>query len=249
MFFFNKKKKNSSMDNSIHSAKTEDIPTNSSPKVTLKKSEEGLNRYIVRLKKDVDLSTHRARVFVVIDCSASMRLLYYNGSIQDVLTRLLPLALKFDDDCKLEVYIFNNSFQKITAMTEENYENYVEKLILNKGLSPFGGTSYAPVIKKTIEDYNDGNPFPAFGIFITDGNNDDHSATDYFIKESANYRIFYQFVGIGNEDFHYLKKLDNLKGSKFNNTSFITVTSFTQLNDEELYSKLLEQYVNWLKKI
>lgn len=221
----------------------------SSGKVTLKKAQDGLERHIVRLKKEkgVDLSQHRARVFVVVDRSGSMKPLYINGSVQKVLTRLLPLALKFDDNGELEVYVFNNRCTQLASMTLENYENYVQSEILRKNYGPSGGTSYSPVIKETTSIYNDGSPYPAFGIFITDGENDDRSKTDGAIRESSKYKIFYQFVGIGYESFRYLQKLDDLDGREVDNTAFVKVADFDHLDDDQLFDKLLEQYPQWLQ--
>ena len=223
--------------------------TDSSAKIILRKAENGLDRHIVYLKKEknVDLSNHRARVFVVIDRSGSMRNLYSSGAVQDVLTRLLPLALKFDDNGELEVYVFNTRCTRMPSMTLENYENYVESTILHKGYGPSGGTSYSPVIEQTISDYQDGSPYPAFGIFITDGENDDVNSTDMAIRKSSKFKIFYQFVGIGYENFRYLQKIDELDGRAVDNTAFIKVADFSRLDDEQLYSKLLEQYPQWLK--
>lgn len=224
-------------------------PAASTGKVTLKKAQDGLERHIVRLKKEkgVDLSQHRARVFVVIDRSGSMSHLYRNGAVQEVLTRLLPLALKFDDNGELEVYVFNNNCLQLAPMTLANYDNYVQTEILNKGKGPGGGTSYAPVIKETVSIYNDGSPYPAFGIFITDGENDDRNPTDRAIRESSKYKIFYQFVGIGHENFRYLQKLDDLDGRQVDNTAFVKVEDFARLDDDQLFNKLLEQYPQWLQ--
>jgi len=226
-----------------------DPPNTTRSSVTLQKAEEGLERHIVSLKKEknVDLSQHKARVFVVLDRSGSMNYLYRNGEVQEVLTRLLPLALKFDDNGELEVYLFNNRCTQMRAMTLNNYENYVEKEILRKGNGPTGGTSYAPAILKTLDAYTDDCPYPAFGIFITDGANDDCTATDKAVRESSKYKIFYQFVGIGHERFNYLEKLDDLDGRSVDNTAFIKVSDFAQLTDEQLYAKLLEQYPAWLR--
>ncbi len=253
MFLFGSKKSNnssSSMDK-IHSANPKTPTTNSSAKVTLSKAEAGLERHIVRLKKEknIDLSTHRAKVFVVIDRSLSMETLYCNGAVQDVLTRLLPLGLKFDDNGEIEVYVFNNHCTQMPSMNMNNYENYVKSEIMCKGYGPSGGTSYSPVIEQTISDYNDGGPYPAFGIFITDGENNDATATDAAIRKSSKFKIFYQFVGIGHENFRYLQKLDDLDGRAVDNTAFIKVSDFSRLDDEQLYDKLLEQYPQWLKAI
>lgn len=252
MFGFGKKNNSNigNIMNTVQSVAKDTINRASSTgKVVLTKAEESLERYIVNLKKEnnVDLGKHRARVFVVMDRSGSMSSLYRNGYVQDVLTRLLPLALKFDDNGELEVYVFNGNCTKMPAMTRENYENYVEEKIMRKGYGPSGGTSYAPAIKQTISDYNDGSAYPAFGIFITDGANDDRYETDNAVRNSSKYKIFYQFVGIGGERFDYLQKLDDLSGRAVDNTAFIKVSDFSKLSDDELYAKLLEQYPAWLK--
>lgn len=85
-----------------------------------------------------------------------------------------------------------------------------------------------------------------FGIFITDGENDDAYATDRAIRNSSKLKIFYQFVGIGSENFRYFQKLDDLDGRDVDNTAFIKVSDFARLDDEQLYAKLLEQYPQWL---
>ena len=90
MFFGFKKKNNSSSSTSNSTpVKTETTTlTSSSAKVVLSKAEDGLERHIVRLNKEknIDLSSHRARVFVVMDRSGSMTSLYQSGEIQNVLT-------------------------------------------------------------------------------------------------------------------------------------------------------------------
>lgn len=246
--FFDKFKRKSPSDSNNYATSTPTQSNATSAKVILTKAEEGLNRSIVRLKKDtgVNLEKHKARVFVVIDRSGSMKTLYNNGSVQKVITRLLPLALKFDDNGELEVYIFNGQCNQMPSVDIHNYEHYVKKQILGKGYFPCGGTCYAPVINKTVLEYNDGSPYPAFGIFITDGENADRQETDSAIRRSSKYEIFYQFIGIGDERFNYLQKLDDLDGREVDNTAFIKVSDFDSMNDDQLYDKLLEQYPQWL---
>lgn len=250
MALFGRKKDNysgSSMNNTSSIGTTTSGGT--TPKIRLTKASEALDGSIIRLTKrtGVDLSTHKARVFVVMDRSGSMYFNFHNGKVQDVLTRLLPLALKFDDNGELEVYVFNTKCKQMPAMNLQNYENYVKQQILQKGYEPQGGTCYAPVINQTVADYNDGDPNPAFGIVITDGENSDERETDRAVRGSSNYRNFYQFVGIGNERFRYLQKLDDLTGRAVDNTAFIKVEDFAKLTDDELYDLLLEQYPQWLK--
>ena len=68
--------------------------------ITLGKATESLDRHIINLKKDgtADLTNHKARVCVIMDRSGSMDHLYSSGAVQEVLTRLLPLANRFDDN-------------------------------------------------------------------------------------------------------------------------------------------------------
>ena len=249
MAFF--KKNNIPSSNTLDNV--ENISASSTEKpsqaVNLNKATVSLEKKIVSLAKTtgVNLNAHKARVFVVLDRSGSMWSLYHSGAVQDVLTRLLPLALKFDDNGELEVYIFNNNCNEMTSMNLQNYQDYVENFILKKGYEPTGGTSYSPAIRKTVNNYNDGSSLPAFGIFITDGENSDRIGTNSAIRDSSYCKIFYQFVGIGNERFNYLQKLDDLDGREVDNTAFVKVSDFAKLSDDELYDKLLEQYPQWLR--
>lgn len=248
---FGKKNSNSSTPNTTATANTSTVSNSSPTKVSLKKAEESLERSFVRLEKStgVNLKKHKARVFVQMDKSGSMSSQFRNGSVQAILTRLLPLALRFDDNGELEVYLFDVNCEKVQSMTLQNYENYVKDMILNKGKGPCGrGTNYAPAINQAVNDYNDGSPLPAFGIFITDGKPDDKTATNRAIRDSSKYKIFFKFVGTGNiDEFEYLEKLDNLDGRPVDNTAFIRVKDFAKLTDDELYDLLLDQYTDWLK--
>jgi hypothetical protein len=113
-----------------------------------------------------------------------------------------------------------------------------------------GGTNYAPVLRNIVQYYKDIEPseIPAYIIFITDGENWDERETDKIIRELSKYNMFVQFVGIGNESFSYLRKLDNLSGRQSDNTGFTAVKDMNRMSDTELYNELLRQYVDWLNK-
>lgn len=222
----------------------------STPTFVLEESKESLNRSIVNLSKEkgVNLDGHTARVAVVMDRSGSMYDSFHDGDVQEILSRLLPVALKFDDNGELEVFLFNeNCTQVKVSMTEGNYSTYVEEEILHSGLGPSGGTNYAPLVNKTLKHYNDGSNVPAFVIVITDGANFDQYNTDQAIRKSSESPVFYQFIGIGSSSFDYLEKLDDLDGRKVDNTAFLKFQDIKRLSDDELYSALLEQYPQWLK--
>lgn len=217
--------------------------------IDMSKSAENLNKVLIDMSKGnkIDMTKHMARVALAMDYSGSMSNLFADGSVQDVVTRLLPIALKFDDNGELESWLFSNGEERLDAVTIKNYKNYVKSVMMNARMS-MGGTNYAPVLKDIVKYYKDIEPsdVPAFIIFITDGENWDTEETNYIVKELSNYNMFVQFIGIGDENFKYLKSLDDMKDRKHDNTGFTAVRDMNRMTDGELYSEILRQYKDWL---
>lgn len=245
MFGFGKKKKQEDNGNNI--------PMNDAvtvrPKVSLEKAKVSLDKHLVNLKKEknLDLNGLVCQVKVYADISGSMKKRYRTGKVQEALTRLFPIALKFDDDGQMEVCVFDTDCYELVPMTMQNYEDYVEKEILTN-YEPYEGTKYAPSIRHAIRTCK-GNSIPVFVIFITDGNCSDGAESDQAFRDSAEYPMFIQCVGIGHETFSYLVKIDDLPGRRVDNTAFVKISELENLSDDELYGKLLEQYPQWLKSM
>lgn len=219
--------------------------------IDMSKHQENLNKVVIDMSKGskIDMSKHTARVALAMDYSGSMSELYESGEVQKAITRLLPIALKFDDNGELETWLFSNNYKMLDTMTIKNYDGYVKKVMRRSGIV-MGGTSYSPVLEDIVEYYKDKHPsdIPAFVMFITDGENNDHRDTESVIRELSNYNMFVQFVGIGDEKFDFLEKLDDLTGRKTDNTGFIKVEDINKMTDEELYTEMLRQYKDWLNK-
>lgn len=219
--------------------------------IDMSKHQENLNKVVIDMSKGskIDMSKHTARVALAMDYSGSMSELYEFGEVQKAITRLLPIALKFDDNGELETWLFSNNYKMLDTMTIKNYDGYVKKVMRRSGIV-MGGTSYSPVLEDIVEYYKDKHPsnIPAFVMFITDGENNDHRDTESVIRELSNYNMFVQFVGIGDEKFDFLEKLDDLTGRKTDNTGFIKVEDINKMTDEELYTEMLRQYKDWLNK-
>ncbi len=216
---------------------------------TIDMSKEHLNNVLIDMSKGskIDMTKHIARVALAMDYSGSMDWLFDNGSVQKTVSRLLPIALRFDDNGELESWLFSNGCKRLKAVTENNYSNYVKKVMKKSGMY-MGGTEYAPVLDEVVTYYKDIEPseIPAFVIFITDGDNSDHRETDDIVRELSKYNIFVQFIGIGDDNFSYLKKLDKLDGREADNTGFTSVEDMDKMTDEELYTEILRQYKDWL---
>lgn len=216
-----------------------------------KELDSKLDKILVDLSKDknVKIGDQMARVALVMDYSGSMVDLYKNGDVQDTITRLLPIALKFDDNGELESWIFSTGYMKRPAITQNNYKDYAKKKIMGSSMC-MGGTEYAPVLKDVVDFYvgDNSSDVPAFIIFITDGDNSDKDETDKIIKEIANYNMFVQFIGIGYANFRYLRSLDDMEGRACDNTGFTAVADMNKMRDDELYNEILRQYNDWLNR-
>jgi hypothetical protein len=256
-------------------------------KVNLEKHVVSLSKCVVNLSKkaDFDLGNIKARVVFALDDSGSMEDLFRNGAIQDLLNRLVPLGLTFDDNGSIEVYRFSSRCAKLPDVNLSNYETYVRRVMIPK--AEFAGTKYAPVLKKIFFEPDEeaapvstgksgqgflsklfgknkqSNPepvnmssvqpqqdkdMPTFVFFATDGDNSDRFETEDVIKAISRENGFVQFVGMGTASFNFLRRLDDLPGRQYDNTGFTKVTDMEGLDDSGLYTILLEQFIDWLKK-
>lgn len=200
------------------------------------------------LQKNELLDT-KARVAVVLDYSGSMRELYQNGTVQATLERLLPIALNFDDNGSMEIWIFENSYRRLPDANMQNYYGYVEREILQKGFR-MGETNYAPVMKDVVEKYVMENPEPIadYVIFITDGDCFDRKESKEELIRNSKTPIFWQFVGIGDARFDFLQRLDEMSGRYVDNANFFALNDVLKVSDEEIYDLLLAEFPSWLKE-
>jgi len=215
-------------------------------------SNKQLNTRKVNLEKVIEkkpvLAKRVSRVAVVMDYSGSMRNQYKDGTVQAILERLLPIAMKFDDNGEMELWIFDDSFRRMPNISLDNYYGYVEREILKKKYH-MGGTKYSPVIYDIVKKYTVQDPAPITDLvlFITDGANSDKAAATEAIKSASRHPIFWQFIGIGGSKFDFLEKLDDLKGRYVDNANFFTINDLTESTDEDIYNKLLSEYPEWLE--
>ena len=85
--------------------------SDNTPDTKLTEYKISLNKTVVNLEKSTGVSFDnlKSRVNLVLDYSGSMEDMYMDGTVQEVVTKILPLALKFDDNGELDCYLFSNS--------------------------------------------------------------------------------------------------------------------------------------------
>lgn len=191
----------------------------------------------------------RARVGLVLDITGSMRTLYRRGTVQNVVERILAVASQFDDDGVLDIWVYDNEFSRLKPVTERDFEGYVDRQILeNELIHKFGRNDEPPVMKDVLKKYTkeeDSND-PAFIVFINDGGC--KKSIKPIVEASSTLPLFWQFVGIGNGNFDFLKKLDTLEGRYVDNANFIHIEDVDAISDEQLYDSLLNEFPSWLKE-
>lgn len=240
MDMFNKAKQNSSEENKavkINLTKNSEL----NKKISLRKD------MVISETKKQNISVSKARIVFVLDHSGSMRNMYKDGTVQNILERIFPMAMYFDDNAEMEFYWFDNIYKELEPVNYSNIDGCVSNIILSQK-DHFGGTCYAPVMGEIINRYAIKNSadMPTFVIFITDGSNSDKKASKDMLIKASEYNLFWKFIGIGKEKFEFLEKLDTLDGRLIDNANFISINNLDEISDSQLYSYLLEEYNDWL---
>lgn len=212
---------------------------------------------IVLTKRNI-VSPPACEVGVAIDISGSMSHEYENGNVQEIVERILALAMRFDLDGKLDFWTFSSGKDYIGAVSEDQIENYVKRKVLNNPLvSKWGGTEYSPVLKDIYDKYfgKGKGVMSFFGIgkktvqpviifFITDGANDDRSEFESLMQDFRKKNIYIQIIGVGNANLAYVKKVAEDEP----NVGFDQIRDVNGLSDEEMMEKMISpEFANWIK--
>lgn len=99
------------------------------------------------------------RVGAAFDVSGSAEHLFKSGIMQETVNRLLPVAMRFDDNGEMDVWSFDTGFDQLATVSKMDYEDYIKREVLgNNEISKWGGTNYGGVMNAMSEFY-----FPQVG--------------------------------------------------------------------------------------
>lgn len=229
---------------------------------------------LIDLSKKAKISLEKKQIFgetaqvvLILDKSLSMQNFYKRGVVQQIVDRLLGLGMNMDDNKSIEVFAFDGEAVELEEARPDNHIGYVERMLRKHKLG--GNTKYAlpmqmvldkfvPVVpkkkigffrKKAVDTGEEQIPkYPTFVFFITDGDSNDKDNTEALIRKASNQAVFWQFVGIGNERFNFLQKMDDMEGRFLDNVDFFHIADPSKVSDEELYDKLLTEFPQWIKE-
>ncbi|CDH20616.1 hypothetical protein XBKQ1_270001 [Xenorhabdus bovienii str. kraussei Quebec] len=104
--------------------------------------------------------------------------------------------------------------------------------------------SSGKVMEEVIDFFNDSN-LPVYVVFITDGGISKTRQIKDAIRRSANYPIFWKFVGLGGSNYGVLEDLDNFTDRRLDNTHFFAIDNFATVKEDQLYDLLLKDFKDW----
>lgn len=230
----------------------------STPTVSLEKKLEQTAPRLVNLAKNAAVSLHKyklqsvkAKVAFVLDASGSMKGQFNRGNVQAVLDRIAVLAVQFDDDGSMDVWGFAERHRKYPDVTLDNLDGYIDsiqntsKRTTWENLPGLGGVNNEPPVMEEIVDFFKGSELPVYVVFITDGGISKTREIKNAIRRSANYPIFWKFVGLGGANYGILEKLDSFTERRVDNTNFFAIDNFATLKEDRLYDLLLEEFKDW----
>ncbi|WP_435177769.1 vWA domain-containing protein [Actinacidiphila sp. bgisy145] len=202
----------------------------------------------------VSLAKHRvdgrrAAVYLVLDRSGSMRPYYRDGSVQHLAEQTLALAANLDDDGVVPVVFFSTG---IDGTAEIGLDSYRDRIgTLHDAMGHMGRTNYHLAMEEVIAHYRaSGAKDPAFVVFQTDGSPTSRAAAERVLCAAAELPVFWQFVGFGDDEFRFLRRLDDLPvpaRRAVDNAGFFPVGAAPkEISDADLYDRLLAEYPAWL---
>lgn len=216
-------------------------------------------------------------VGIALDVSQSFEDEHTDGITNTLITRLIPWALAFDPDKKIDCFTFSDGprhVHDVGPITVDNLEGFVRNEVIDHVDGWNGGTDYSYVVERFLAHFGwaqvlekasfigklfgqkdriveTGEKRKSLVIVITDGDNSDKARTEQILRESEQRKdaVYFLFLGVSNQGtkFPFLNKL----GDMFGNVGYYGISNlraFINLSDDEFNEALVtDELLGWLK--
>ena len=248
---------NGGLDNLLAFYGGEEIKDETPPakKISLEKKIQNGAPKLISLVKPLKVELEKrnlldvvARVALVLDISGSMSKSYKNGTVQEIVNKILPVAVQFDDDGELDFWFYGTNCERRPSVNMKNYEKAVptEWRTLMKSLG--ASNNEFAVMSEIVSEYEKSN-LPVYVVFVTDGGIYKTGGIKKILKEASYLPIFWQFVGVSGSNYGILEKFDTMSDRYVDNANFFALDDFRTVPNSELYSRLLNEFPKWLEVI
>jgi len=202
------------------------------------------NQLVKRLLTSSGINSGRLSFSLCLDLSVSMSMALKSGYVQEIFELLLPLAMEFENNGNIPVFLFNDqAFLHQNPLSFANTDSFVNhEILFNYHLS---GTKYAPAIDLISQKLNPGEK--NYVLFLTDGDCEDFSAAEISLKRVSNSQIFWKFVGLeGNSGkYSFLNKINGIAPQV---SDFYLLNSIRYIDENAFYQGLINKLANFWKK-
>lgn len=238
-----------SLDNKLEEKITKDAPHLS---FLVQSAKDKIKKY--------KLGRLKAKMVFVFDASGSMLYQFSRGNVQAVLDRMMVLSAQFDSSEAVDVWGFASKHLKYEDAILSSSKDYIKNLqksvpkeVLGsvfKGILPELGVNNnePPVMMEVVQTFKN-SKIPVIITFITDGGIYEDKNIQAILKESANYPIFWKFIGLGGRNYGILDALNSLTDRKVNNTDFFPINNFESISNEEFYEQSLTNIKEWIYQV
>ncbi len=156
----------------------------------------------------------------------------------------------------MDVWGFAERHKKYPDVTLDNLDGYIAA-IQNTGkrsaweiLPGLGGTNNEPPVMNEVIDYFKESTLPVFVVCITDGGICKTREIKEAIRRSANYPVFWKFVGLGGSNYGILERLDTFSDRRVDNSNFLRSIILPTLRTKSCmknFSKSSKTGLDWQK--
>lgn len=200
---------------------------------------------IINLMKERLIPENVSDAFVVIDVSKSMYKTFKDGQVQKIVEDLFKFAEYIDRDRQIEVVIFGNEPVYIGTMNKSNIDGFIKREIFDKH-NINQATNYGSMIDFIVTK-NLRNKSPSFAFVITDGDATDKEQAKLWLMQSARSNVFFQFWGIGKENFSFLDNCHQYMTAPVLNIDIQKHANFDNFDTYVIEKSIGKGYSNWLK--